>query len=177
MKNFLFLQKLGDWVINVSISSSSNSLYLLELEKLTFLRYKNIEWNQQWFCAYFDIRRLKTIKLSWLSNLIDVLFCFSNTMKTILFVITVCLLVHICTGCSVWNRDRPCRCLCEDTNTYCKKACYNMCFGKICTATEKIEQSRCYSQCEQTFTICFNGCSSRIWPSFFFDATDFNKVK
>lgn len=91
------------------------------------------------------------------------LFCFSNTMKTILFVITVCLLVHMCNGCSVWNRNRPCRCLCEDTNTYCKKACYNMCFGKICTATEKIEQSRCYSQCEQTFTICFNSCSSRIW--------------
>lgn len=42
-----------------------------------------------------------------------------------------------------------------------------MCFGKICTATEKIEQSRCYSQCEQTF----KGSDG------FFDATDFNEVK
>lgn len=65
--------------------------------------------------------KIKTIKLPLLFNFIYVLISFSITMKTVAFVLNVCLLVHICTGCSVWNHGRPCRCACEDANTYCRK--------------------------------------------------------
>lgn len=79
-------------------------------------------------------------------------------MTAIVLVVTLCLLVHECTGCSFWNQGKPCRCACEDASKDCRKDCYNMCYLKICRSTEILDQTRCYNQCGQTFSTCFNGC-------------------
>lgn len=86
-------------------------------------------------------------------------------MKTIVLAVTLCLLVHNCVGCSIWNHDKSCHCSCEDSSISCRKTCSNMCRRKSCGTIGHIEQNRCYTNCSNAFARCLDQCPTPTTPT------------
>ncbi|KAK3586426.1 hypothetical protein CHS0354_017068 [Potamilus streckersoni] len=75
--------------------------------------------------------------------------------SAILIILFASTLFQASYSCGIWNENKPCHCACEDASASCRAYC-----GTITgTGVQKvIEQNRCYNNCFNTFTSCYNGC-------------------